>query len=168
MFEASAQTWNNNGIKIIIFRNRENKMLEVWLKIIDIQKYLGVKNMSDLIIKEIESIYNRKRNDITDQEKEKYKAWADDVYVYIISDLALEITMDCTLPEAIEFRSQLAFKQHHIKLRRESSVLKSITDAFEVEDMKAQYSVFVLNKNCKIDLYFPRYRLRVDAHEKGQ
>ena len=168
MFEASAQTWNNNGIKIIIFRNRENKMLEVWLKIIDIQKYLGVKNMSDLIIKEIESIYNRKRNDITDQEKEKYKAWTDDVYVYIISDLALEITMDCTLPEAIEFRSQLAFKQHHIKLRRESSVLKSITDAFEGEDMKTQYSVFVLNKNCKIDLYFPRYRLRVDAHEKGQ
>ena len=28
-------------------------------------------------MKEIEGIYNRKRNDIADQEKEKYKAWAD-------------------------------------------------------------------------------------------
>ena len=35
----------------------------------DVQDKLGIKNMFDLIIKEIEGIYNKKRNDITDQEK---------------------------------------------------------------------------------------------------
>ena len=71
----------------------------------DIQDKLGVKSMSDWVIKVIEGIYNKKRNDITDQEKEEYKAWADYGYVYIIRDLALKIIMDCRLPTAIEFRS---------------------------------------------------------------
>ena len=42
-----------------------------------------------------------------------------------------------------------------------------MTDAFEGEYMKTQYSVFVLNINCKINLYFPRYRLAVEDDEKG-
>ena len=41
-----------------------------------------------------------------------------------------------------------------------------MTDAFEGEYMKTQYSVFVLNINCKINLYFPRYRLAVEDDEK--
>ena len=32
--------------------------------------------------------------------------------------------------------------------------------------MKIQYSVFVLNKNCKTDFYFPRYRLAEEVDEK--
>ena len=51
--------------------------------------------MSDLVIREIEGIYNRERNDSADQVKEKHKAWADYGYVYIISDLALKITIGC-------------------------------------------------------------------------
>ena len=58
------------GIKLMIIRNEKNK-LEIWLKIHDIQDKLGVKNMSDLVIKEIEGIYNEKRNNITTQEKQK-------------------------------------------------------------------------------------------------
>ena len=56
MFQISAQTWTNNSINIRKIRNKENKLLEVWLKMTDIQKILGVKNMSDLVIKEIEGI----------------------------------------------------------------------------------------------------------------
>ena len=58
------------GIKLMIIRNEKNK-LEIWLKIHHIQDKLGVKNMSDLVIKEIEGIYNEKRNNITTQEKQK-------------------------------------------------------------------------------------------------
>ena len=56
MFQISAQTWTNNSINIRKIRNKENKLLEVWLKMTDIQKILGVKNMSDLVIKEIQGI----------------------------------------------------------------------------------------------------------------
>ena len=87
-----------------IIRNEGNK-LEIWLKMCDMQDELGVKNVSDLAIKE--GICNEKRNNITRQEKEKYKAWSDDRFVYILSDLALTIIMDCRVstPKPIEFRS---------------------------------------------------------------
>ena len=92
----------------------------------------------------------------------------DDGYVCIISDLALKITRDCTAPTAIEFRSKLGFKQGHIILCKEA-VLKTVMDTFEGEEMITQYSVFVpaLNKTCKIDLYFRRYRLALEVDEKG-
>ena len=73
----------------------------------DAQVELDVKNMSDLAIKRIEGIYNKKRNSITTRGKEKYKAWFDDGFVYILSDLPLKIIMDFRAPTPIEFRSKL-------------------------------------------------------------
>ena len=61
----------------------------------DIQENLDVKNMSDLTIKEIEGIYNKKRSDITKQEREKYIAKVDDGCVYIIEMLAIKIMKNC-------------------------------------------------------------------------
>ena len=66
MVEVSAKTWDKNGIHMKIIKNEENK-LEIWLRMQDIQINLGVKNMSDLTIKEVESIYNRKRKNLTRQ-----------------------------------------------------------------------------------------------------
>ena len=54
---------------MIIIKNEENK-LEIWLKMCDIQTKLGVKSMSDLSIKEIEGIYNKKGK-ILQQKKNK-------------------------------------------------------------------------------------------------
>ena len=39
------------------------------------------------------------------------------------------------------FRATLGFKGHDIMLTKEQSVLKSIIDAFEGENMQTQYSV---------------------------
>ena len=52
-------------------------------------------------------------------------------------------------PKSIEFRSKLGFNQYDITLTKEQSVLKSIMDAFEGENMKNQYSVL----GYRIDLY---------------
>ena len=71
MFEITAETWKEGGINMRIIKNEENK-LEIWLKIHDIRDKLGVKSMSDLMIKEIKGIYNKEN--ITRQEEEKYKA----------------------------------------------------------------------------------------------
>ena len=61
--------------------------------------------------------------------------------MYILSDIASKRKMDCTAPTAIEFRSKLGFNQYNIILTKEQSVLKSVMDAFEGENMQTQYSV---------------------------
>ena len=66
MVEVSAKPWDKNGIHMKIIKNEESK-LEIWLRMQDIQINLGVKNISDLTIKEVESIYNRKRKNLTRQ-----------------------------------------------------------------------------------------------------
>ena len=65
--------------------------------------------------------------------------------------------------KAIEVRSNLGFNQYDITLKKELSVLKSITGVFEVENMQTQYSVL----GYKIDLYFHDYKLAIEADEKG-
>ena len=57
--------------------------------------------------------------------------------------------MNSRSSKAIEFRSKLGFNQYDITLKKESSVLKSIMDTFEGENMQTQYSVL----GYKIDLY---------------
>ena len=59
-------------------------------------------------------------------------------------------------PEAIEFRSKLGSTQYYITLKKESSVLKSIMETFEGENMETQFSVLTY----RIDLYFHDYKLQ--------
>ena len=58
-------------------------------------------------------------------------------------------------PKSVEFRSKLGFNQYNITLTKEQSVLKSVMDAFEGENMETQYSVL----GYKIDLCFHGYKL---------
>ena len=55
--------------------------------------------------------------------------------------------------ERENFRSILGFKENDVDESKESSVLKSIMDVFEEENMETQYSVL----KYKIDLYFHEY-----------
>ena len=48
-------------------------------------------------------------------------------------------------------------------MTKEHSVLKSIMDTFERENVQTQYSVL----SYKIDLYFHDYRLAIEINEKG-
>ena len=61
------------------------------------------------------------------------------------------------------FRALLGFKEHDIMLTREQSVLKSVMDVFEGENMQTQYSVL----GYRIDLYFHDYKLAIEVDEKG-
>ena len=66
-------------------------------------------------------------------------------------------------PEAIEFRSKLGFTQYDITLKKESSVLKSIMETFEGENMETQYKVLAYGA----DLYFYNYKIAIEVAEKG-
>ena len=48
-------------------------------------------------------------------------------------------------------------------LTKEKSVLKSVMDAFEGENMQTQYSVL----GYRIDLYFHDHKLTIKVDEKG-
>ena len=66
-------------------------------------------------------------------------------------------------PKSIEFRSKLGFNQYDITMTKEQSVLQSVMDEFEGENMKTQYSVL----GYRIYLYFHDYKLAIEVGEKG-
>ena len=85
--------------------------------------------------------------------------------MYVHEDIAITIIMQSRLSdlETIKFRSDLGFNQISLILKKEQTVLKSIKDAFEGEDMKTQYIV----TGYKIDLYFHKHKHAIEVDELG-
>ena len=71
--------------------------------------------------------------------------------------------MHCRTPESHKFKRGLGFKLHDVTNCKEQTVLESIKDAFEVENMQTQYSVL----GYKIDLQFHEYKLAIEVDELG-
>ena len=67
MYLISAEGYKNAGVHFL----RVRKTGEIWSSMKDVHKGLGVKNMSDLILKEIYGIYEIKN--ITNKQIQKYK-----------------------------------------------------------------------------------------------
>ena len=86
--------------------------------------------------------------------------------MYAHEDVITPIIMHCRVstPKTIKFRSKLGFNQYDITLTKAQSVLKSIMDSFEGENMQTQYSVL----GYRIDFYFHDFKLVVEIDEKGQ
>ena len=63
--------------------------------------------------------------------------------MYAHKCIIIPVIMHCRVSttKSIEFRSKLGFNQNDITLTKEQSVLKSIMDAFEGENMQSQCSV---------------------------
>ena len=62
-----------------------------------------------------------------------------------------------------ELVDKLGFRLHDVINTKEQTVLKSIKDAFEGEDMQTQYSVL----GYRIDLYFHKHKLAIEVDELG-
>ena len=58
--------------------------------------------------------------------------------MYAHEDIITSVIMHCRVltPKSIKFRSKLGFNQYYITLIKEQSVLKSVMDAFEGENMQ--------------------------------
>ena len=80
--------------------------------------------------------------------------------MYVHKDIVITIIVQSQLSdlETFTIRSDLGFNQINLILKKEQTVLKSIKDAFEGEDMQTQYSVL----GYRIDLYFGKYKLSID------
>ena len=78
-------------------------------------------------------------------------------------ELTLKVIMDCRTDESYNFKRNLGFTLHDVINTKEQTVINSIKDAFEGEDMQKQYIVL----SYRIDLYFRKYKLAIEVDELG-
>ena len=71
--------------------------------------------------------------------------------------------MDCRTDESCNLKRNLGFRLHDVINTKEQTVINSIKDAFEGENMQTQYTVL----NYRIDLYFHKYKLAIEVDELG-
>ena len=71
--------------------------------------------------------------------------------------------MDCRTDESCNFKRNIRFTLHDVINTKEQTVINSIKDAFERENMQTQYSVL----SYRIDLYFHKYKLPIEVDELG-
>ena len=74
MYLISAEGYKNNGVHILIIK----KTGEFWVSMKNAHKGLGVKNMSDLILKEIYGIYKIKN--LTKEQIREYKMTGREIF----------------------------------------------------------------------------------------
>ena len=71
--------------------------------------------------------------------------------------------MNCRTDESCNLKKNLGFTLHDVINTKEQTIINSIKDAFEGENMQTQYTVLGL----KIDLYFHEYNLAIEVDELG-
>ena len=71
--------------------------------------------------------------------------------------------MNCGTDESCNLKKYLGFRLHDVINTKEQTVLESIKNAFEGEDMQTQYSVL----GYRIDLYFHKHKLGIEIDELG-
>ena len=79
------------------------------------------------------------------------------------SDLALKVIIDFRRDESCNLKRNLGFRLYDVINTKEQTVLKSIKDVFEEEDMQTQCSVL----GYRIDLYFHKVKISIEVDELG-
>ena len=77
-----------------------------------------------------------KKKDITEEEKQKCKAFFEgERAIFIIEKLIRDIIKRCKLPEAIELRKKLGYNHGDIMVREETSIAEKIMKLFSNENI---------------------------------
>ena len=71
--------------------------------------------------------------------------------------------MSCRTDKSCSIERNLGFKLHDVINTKEQTIINSIKDAFEGENIQTQYSVL----GYRIDLYFHKYKLAIEVDELG-
>ena len=71
--------------------------------------------------------------------------------------MALKVIMDSRTDKSCQFKRNLGFTLHDVINTKEKTVINSIKDVFEGENMETKYSVL----SYRIDLYFHKYKLAI-------
>ena len=151
MVNITKEKYEYNNIEVIT-----NKFGELWLNEMHLQEQLGHKNLR-AVTKKYDEEYKKYRYElINDPIKQPNRK-------FIRNDLALKIVMDCRTDESCNLKRNLGFTLHGVINTKEQTVINSIKDAFEGEDMQTQYTVI----GYRIDPYFHKHKLAIEGDELG-
>ena len=100
----------------------------------------------------------KKTKDITEEEKEKYKAlFEGEASIFITEKLTRDIIDHCKLPEAIELRKKLGYNHDDIMILEETSIAK----LFPKENIALNEKF----NNRKTDIWFKDYNIIIEVDE---
>ena len=143
--------FENNDIEVII-----DSVNALWLNERHIEEQSGHKNLP-AVTNKYNKTYKNHRYELVDEPiKQPYRR-------FLRIDLALKITMDCRTDESCNLIRNLGFTSHDVINSKEQTIINSIKNAFEGEDMQKQYTVI----GYRIDLYFHEYKLAIEVDELG-
>ena len=149
VLKITKETWENNGIEVIIDSGNE-----LWLNEKNIEEKLDLKNLPGITNK-YNKLYKKCRRDLVNKPIKQ----SDRRFLHI--DLALKITIDCRTDKSCSFEKILGFKLYDVISTKNQTIIHSIKDTFQGENMQSQYSVL----GQKIDLYFHEYELAIEVDE---
>ena len=128
----------------------------LWLNERNIEKKLGYKDLPSVTNK-YDQIYKKCRYELVDKPIKQSNRR------FLHNDLALKIIMDCRTDKSCSLKKNLGFKLHDVINTKEQTIINSIKNTFEGENIQTQYSVL----GYRIDLYFHEYKLAIEVDELG-
>ena len=150
MVKVTKERCEANGIEVIT-----DEFSKLWLNERHVQEQLGLKNLPALTNKYDEK-HKKRRSELNESTKQPSRR-------FIHADLALKIIMDCRTDKSCNLKRNLGFKLHDVINTKEQTVINSIKDAFEGENMQTQYAVL----GYRTDLYFHKCKLAIEVDELG-
>ena len=125
VLKVTKELWEKCGIKTVKYYNEKENIIELWNKMSDIEIQLRHSNIYDIALKRIRKYCGKKTKDITEEEKEKYKAFFEgETGIFIIEKLTHDIIERFKLPEAIKLRKKLGYNHDDIMVREERSIVE--------------------------------------------
>ena len=104
----------------------------LWLNENNIEEKLGHKNVP-VVTNKYDKIYKKSRYELVDKPIKQPNRR------FLHIDLALKIIMDCRTDKSCSLKKNLGFKLHDVINTKEQTIIKSIKDAFEGENILTQY-----------------------------
>ena len=113
-------------------------------------------------MRRIKKHYDKKAKNISEEEKQNYKAYfKGETGIFIIEKLTRDTIERCRLPEAIELRKKLGYNHDYVMVWEDTSIAEKIIKSFPHENI-------VLNKkfnNRKPDIWFKNHNLIIEVDE---
>ena len=179
----SAEGYKNGGVHCLKIRKTE----EPWVGMKDVGVGLGVKSISDLVLKEIRGIYEKK--ELTKEETKCYKMTEREIYkkydnlskgelntksnksIFVKNNVMTNIIKRCRGGKKREiraidrFRKKFMIPGNEISVCPEYEVKSKIETIFINEEVLEEYSV----KIYEIDPYFyEHYNKKIQTDENGR
>ena len=124
MFNITKETLENNGIEVIV-----DSVNALWLNETNVEEKFGHKNLP-VVANKYDKIYKKSRDELVNKPIKQ----SNRKFLHII--LALKIIMDCRTDKLCSFFKKLGFKLYDVINTKEQTIINSIKDTFEGENIQ--------------------------------